>query len=209
MSKYIDLSHTIENGMPVHPYDDKTRLYRNRFLDKDKYNDSRLETGMHAGTHIDVPSHLIDRDTLISDYPLDKFIGNGCLLDVRNQEVITMKEEYRALIKENDIVILYTGFDQHFGNESYFNSYPVVEKQLAQFFIEKGVKMVGMDLPSPDKYPFEIHKMLFEKDILIIENLTNLGSLANAAKFEVIALPLKIKAEASQVRVVAKIKKYY
>ncbi len=66
--------------------------------------------------------------------------------------------------------------------------------------------MIGMDLPSPDKYPFEIHNMFFENDIPIIENMTNLNELNNIESFEVIALPLKIKAEASPVRVVAKIR---
>jgi len=47
--------------------------------------------------------------------------------------------------------------------------------------------------------------MLLEKDILIIENMKNLGSLLNVDEFEIIALPLKIKAEASPVRVAARI----
>ncbi len=205
MAKYIDLSYTIENGLPTHPYDDELKLYQNRFLDKHKYNDSRLETGMHVGTHIDAVSHLMDSNVLIKDYPIDKFIGNGCLLDVREQNIITMQEEYIDIVEENDIVLLYTGFDKQFGSKEYFTNHPIVEKQLAQFFVNKRIKMVGIDLPSPDKYPFEIHKILFEKDILIIENMKNLGSLLNIDRFEIIALPLKIKAEASPVRVVAKV----
>lgn len=205
MTKYIDLSYTIENGLTTHPYDDELKLYQNRFLDKHKYNNSRLETGMHAGTHIDVVSHLMDSDVLISNYAADKFIGNGCLLDVRDQKIITMREEYLDIVEENDIVLLYTGFDKQFGSSEYFTNHPIVEKELAQFFVSKRVKMVGIDLPSPDKYPFEIHKILLEKDILIIENMKNLGSLLSIDKFEIIALPLKIMAEASPVRVVAKV----
>lgn len=205
MCEYIELSYTIENGLPTHPYDDELKLYRNRFLDKDKYNDSRLETGMHTGTHIDVVSHLSDTNTFICDYPVDKFIGKGCLLDVRNQAVIHMKEEYLNIVKENDIVFLYTGFDEQFGKASYFNHHPVIEKKLAEFFANIRIKMLGMDLPSPDQYPFEIHHILLKKDVLIIENMRNLGSLMNVGQFEVIALPLKIKTEASPVRVVARV----
>ncbi|TCT15630.1 putative cyclase [Natranaerovirga pectinivora] len=58
MKGFIDLSCTIENGMPVHPFDSEVKLYQDRFLEKNKYNNSRLETGMHAGTHIDIPRHL-------------------------------------------------------------------------------------------------------------------------------------------------------
>jgi len=205
MSNYIDLSYTIENGMATHPYDDELKLYRNRFLDNDKYNDSKLETGMHTGTHIDAPSHLLSNNILISNYPVEKFIGRGCLIDARNQAVITMKDEYVAMVEENDIVLLYTGLDEKFGSEFYFTNHPIVSKELAGFFVDKGVKLVGMDLPSPDKYPFEIHRILFEKDILIIENMRNLRSLLNIGEFEVIGLPLKIKAEASPVRIIARV----
>jgi len=62
-----------------------------------------------------------------------------------------------------------------------------------------------MDLPSPDKYPFEIYKKLLNNDILIIENMTNISKLLTVNKFDIIAFPLKIKAEASMTRVVAKI----
>ena len=65
--------------------------------------------------------------------------------------------------------------------------------------------MLGIDLPSPDKYPFKIHKMLFNHNILIIENMTNLSELLLEESFEVITFPLKIRAEASMVRAVAKI----
>lgn len=205
MGKYIDLSQTIKSGMPVHPYDEKIKLYQNKFLDRDKFNNTMLEAGMHIGTHIDAPRHLIDREELISDFSIDAFIGNGCLLDVRNETVITIKQEYNELVSENDIVLLYTGFGEKFQTKDYYSNHPVVDKQLALFFIEKKVKMIGLDIPSPDQYPFEIHKMLFENDIFIIENLTNLHQLVNENKFEVFAFPLKIHAEASLARVVAKI----
>lgn len=205
MAKYIDLSYTIENGLSTHPYDEELKLYQNRFLIKDKYNDTKLETGMHVGTHIDVVSHMLDSNVLIDDYPADKFIGKGCLLDVRNQDVIKMKKMYLDIVEKDSIVLLYTGFENQFGCDDYFNCHPIVEKELAEFFIDRNIKMIGMDLPSPDKYPFQVHKMLLEKDILIIENMKNIGSLLNVDEFEIIALPLKIKAEASPVRVVARI----
>lgn len=205
MAKYIDLSYTIENGLSTHPYDEELKLYQNRFLVKDKYNDTKLETGMHVGTHIDVVSHMLDSNVLIDNYPADKFIGKGCLLDVRNQDVIKMKKMYLDIVEKDSIVILYTGFENQFGCDDYFTNHPIVEKELAEFFIDRNIKMIGMDLPSLDKYPFQVHKMLLEKDILIIENMKNLGSLLNVGEFEIIALPLKIKAEASPVRVVARI----
>jgi kynurenine formamidase len=204
MPTYIDLSHTIENEMPVHLFDDGVKLYQNKFLEKDKFNNTRLETGMHVGTHIDIPSHLLNCDLSADILPVERFIGNGCLLDVRNETVIKMKEVYKGKIKENDIVLLYTGHDRNYGSQKYYEQAPVVDKEFAEFLIAKQIKMLGMDLPAPDKYPFEIHKMLFQKNIYIMENMTNLELLRNIEVFEMIAFPIKIKAEAALVRAVAR-----
>jgi len=67
------------------------------------------------------------------------------------------------------------------------------------------VKIVGLDWVSPDHEPYPIHDILFKSNVLIIENLTNLGPLLRATNFEVFAFPLKIKADSSIVRVVARV----
>ncbi len=205
MPEYIDLSHIINEDTAVYPGDDKIKLYQNKFINKHKYNDSKLETGMHVGTHIDAPSHLTNNNIYISDYPIDKFIGDGVLLDVRNENIIRMKDKYLEAVKDGDIVLLYTGFSKDFGSENYFENHPIIEKQLAEFFISKNIKMIGLDFPSPDNYPFEIHTMLLSNNILILENLVNLENLSEIDVFEIMAFPLKIKAEGSPIRVVAKI----
>ena len=205
MTKYIDLSYEIEHQMAVYPGDDELKLYRHRFLNRDYYNDTKLETGMHVGTHIDAPSHLLNKDRFICDYPVEKFIGNGCLLDVRNEEIIKLKDEYLDNVQEGDIVLLYTGYDEFFGTDKYFENHPIVDEKLAQFFVDRGVKLIGIDMPSPDQYPFKVHHKLLENDILIIENLRNLKKLEGVKRFEVMAFPLNIRAEASLTRVVARI----
>lgn len=205
MTKYIDLSYEIEHQMAVYPGDDELKLYRHRFLNRDYYNDTKLETGMHVGTHIDAPSHLLNKDRFICDYPVEKFIGNGCLLDVRNEEIIKLKDEYLDKVQEGDIVLLYTGYDEFFGTDKYFENHPIVDEKLAQFFVDRGVKLIGIDMLSPDQYPFKVHHKLLENDILIIENLRNLKKLEGVKRFEVMAFPLNIRAEASLTRVVARI----
>lgn len=203
MVKYIDLSMDIVDKMPVHPYDDEVKLYQDKYLDKDEYNNFKVEIGMHAGTHIDSPLHLTNQLTYINEIPLEKFIGKGCLLDVRGEKLISFKEEYADIVEKDDIIILFTDHSRKYGTEDYYADYPVISEALADFFIKRKIKMVGMDLPSPDKYPFEIHKKLFNSNILIIENLTNLNKLIGYKNMQIIALPLKIKAEASMARVVA------
>lgn len=203
MGKFIDLSRDITDNMVVYPSDEPVKLYQDRFLEKDGYNDFRLETGMHAGTHIDTPRHLLNEKTFISEIPLDRFTGKGCLLDVRGERVIGFKQEYTDIINSDDIVMLFTDYRDGYGTEEYFLNHPVVSEDLADFFVEKKIKMLGMDLPSPDRHPFRIHKKLLESNILIIENLTNLAELVNVKSFTIFAFPLKIRADASIARVVA------
>ncbi len=202
--KLIDLSYEIYDNMPVYPGDSKTGLSQVKYLNEDKYNNYRLDSNMHSGTHIDSPMHLTERKEYISEFPLSSFIGDGCLLDVRDQHIIGMKAQYEALIKDNSIVLLYTGYNVHYGSKVYYEDHPYVDTEFCRFLTERRIKMLGMDLPSPDYYPFEVHKMLFEKGIFIIENLTNLDQLLKVEKFEVMAFPLKIRADSSMIRAVAR-----
>ena len=204
MTDLIDLTHEIYDDMPVYPVDDPVELDKTKSFEEDSYNYFRLETGLHAGTHIDTPMHMTDDDTYMNEVPLDRFKGNGCVLDVRGQDPIEYKDEYSDIVKENDIVLLYTGYDEKYGSEEYYDEHPIVDESLAQFFVDKKIKMLGMDIPTPDKHPFNVHKTLFKNNILIIENLTNLSELLSVKEFKIIAFPLKIEADSSIARVVAK-----
>jgi kynurenine formamidase len=95
--------------------------------------------------------------------------------------------------------------EDKYGEEIYYNKHPVITEKLAEFLIKKKIKMLGIDMPSPDYFPFDIHKLLLSNNIFIMENLKNLDKLIKANKFEVYAFPLKIQAESSPVRAVAKI----
>jgi kynurenine formamidase len=122
-------------------------------------------------------------------------------MDARNQPLIQMKAEYEEIVKENSIVLLYTGLDKFYGMPEYYNSHPIVDIDLCKFLLKKNIKMLGMDMALPDKYPFEIHKLLLRNKVYIIENLTNLDKLLGNKNFEIIAFPLKIKADGSNFHV--------
>lgn len=205
MSRLIDLSQPIDEHMPTYPGDPPTKLVKIKSVEDDEYTNFQLKTGMHSGTHLDGPMHLTGRNKLISEFPPESFYGEGCILDVRGESVISMKDEYLSRIKKNCILLLYTGHDQKYGTSEYYHKHPEVHPQLAEFIISQKTKILGMDLPSPDPPPFNVHKLLLTNNIFIIENLTNLDKLLQASRFEVMAFPLKINADSSILRVVAKI----
>lgn len=202
----IDLTHLIHDGMPVYPGDAETVLEQSKHMSQDGYNNHQLSINMHAGTHIDGPMHLMDIQQYINEFSVEKFIGDGVLLDVYGISVIDYKEEYEEQIKAEQIVILYTGHAELYGQPAYFTDYPVLSAEFVDLLIRKRVKMIGLDTPSPDKDPFDIHKRLFANQIFIIENLKNVKRLLDVDAFEIIALPLHIRADSSVARVIARVK---
>lgn len=193
--------------MPVHPYDEQAAVVQNKSIKKDKYNNTKVILGMHIGTHIDAPKHLISSGKGIEEYDLSHFMGKACVIDVSNETIIELKEEYKQKICNNDVVLIYTGYGECFTKEVYYSEdVPVLTKEFAEYLSREQIKMVGIDLPSPDKYPFEIHKILLSNNVLIIENLTNLDKLLDVNNFTFSAIPLNIDAEASLTRAIAIIK---
>lgn len=202
--KLIDITHIFNEETPIYPGDSQTQLTKYKTIEADYYNAYQLFTSLHTGTHIDIPMHLIDDERMVKDFDVNNFIGNGVLLDVRGEQCIAMKPEYDKMIKEDDIVLLYTGFDQYYYETKYFTEHPFVSDELGEFLVSRKIKMLGMDMPAPDYPPFTFHKSLLSNGIFILENAANLEELTNLAAFEVMAFPLKISAEASLVRAVCR-----
>lgn len=200
MARIVDLSHEIEPGMPVYPGDEPMELVQTRWLEKDQHNNHQLRIGMHVGTHLDAPLHMLPSEQYVSKLPLTSLIGPGCVLDVRNQPLIQWQPNYDRQVPTGSIILLYTGHDQWYGSDRYFLDHPRVAPEFCEFLLAKRVKLLGMDLPSPDGPPFPVHKCLLSQGVYLLENLTNLNQLLDWPSFEVIVLPLRIRADGAPVR---------
>ncbi len=203
--KLIDLSRTICDNLSVYPGDSPVKLSQSKTFILDGYGNFILTTGMHAGTHVDGPMHLTNSLTYIGNLPLESFTGEGILIDVRDRKTVGLNNEIRRRTEPDDIVLFWSGMDQFFGSEDYFKDYPILDEALINYLVKKKVKMIGLDWSSPDHDPYPLHQILLEHNILILENLTNLDLLVYEPVFEIFAFPLKINADSSIVRVVARI----
>jgi kynurenine formamidase len=201
----IDLSRPIIDRMPVYPGDEPTRLEKINDFAWDGFNNFRFTSGMHAGTHIDGPMHMTKSDRFIDELPLERFIGTGCFLNAVGMKDIACTTEFTSAIVPESIVLIYTGISTLFGKEEYYRNHPVISIEVAQLFVKQRIKMICLDMPSPDKFPYDAHKLLLENSILIAENLANFEQLLMAKKFEIIAFPLRIHADSSPARIVARI----
>ncbi len=203
--KLFDLSHTFSDDIPVFPGDPKPQIEQVASIKENSFNDHKLTTVMHVGTHMDAPLHMIAGGKTIDALPVEKFIGNGIVLDVQGKDIIDGSVLDGIALKEGSIVLLYTGFGEKYGQEDYFSNAPVIAEDFARMMVEHNISGVGMDMSGPDAdQPWIVHKILLTNEIFILENLTNVGQLLEVDAFEVIALPIKLKADGAPTRVIAR-----
>ena len=201
----VDLTHPFSQNMPVYPSDPVPVFKQTSTIEKEGYIDFTVTTGMHIGTHVDAPLHFIKDGKFIADFPVEKFYGQGVLIDARGQKSIDVDLLGQKAIKKDSIVLVLTGFSQKFGQKDYYEAYPAATEAFAKKIIALGVKILGLDTSSPDHPPFPIHKLLLAQEVLLLENLTNLESLVGLENFEIMAFPPKLQTDGSPIRVVAKI----
>ncbi len=199
----IDLSVPINGQTPVYPGDPPIKIEAAGVLDKDGFNDHLLSMGTHVGTHIDAPMHMLAGGKSLDQIPVEQFVGPGKYIEVKDS--FSLDAVKAVGVEPGDIVLFHTGMSDHYSDSKYFHEYPVLTREIAQYLVDQKVKMVGLDTGSADiAEDFPIHKQLLGGGVLIIENLTNLASLAGK-NFVVYALPLKLQIDGSPARVIAEV----
>src|SRR3989344_3522422 len=196
----IDLTLSIDNKTPNWLGDPEIVIKQFSTVEKDAIGKKVLMFHSHFSTHVDAPSHMVANGKTLSDYPIEKFVGKCIVLDVRGQKEINANLDS---VKEGDIVFFLTSHSDKMYYKDYFYSNPVLTPKTAQGLVDKKIKIVGLDSPTPDNEPYTLHKLFFKHDILIVENLVNLKGLAGK-RFECYILPLKIKdGDGAPCRVIA------
>ncbi|MBI3062145.1 MAG: cyclase family protein [Deltaproteobacteria bacterium] len=213
----VDLSRVIYDGMPKIPALPEVHVQKFFSLEKGHpLNVTELSLPCHAGTHVDAPVHIVPNGKSIEELPLECFVGPGAVIAVKKQggEEITARDLDGSGVKVNrgDILMLYTGWDEKFESADY-NLHPYLSVDAAEWIVRKGVKLLGIDcitvdLPTPLRpkdFAFPVHQTLLGNDVLIAENVANLGKIVGK-KTRILALPLRIKgSDAGHARIVAEI----
>jgi arylformamidase len=120
----------------------------------------------------------------------ERKIGKKVLEDIKNQ------------LNKYEGILFKTGWGKKWGRLQYYNKFPFITIDLAKELIKYNFKFIGIDSPSIGSS--EVHKILLNKQIIIIETL-NLSDLKEKAPI-IHAFPLALKGlDGSPIRVVAKI----
>ena len=208
--KIIDLSHPISPNMPVYPGAEPPIFINEGTIDDDGFLEKKIIMYSHTGTHMDAPAHMIKEAKTLDQLPVDHFFGKACIVHVAARENhsigIDALEPHQDLIKHSEFILLNTGWSKFWGSESYFHNYPVLSSEAASWLSNFDLKGCGSDTISPDEIgstDSPIHNIFLSRNIVIIENLTNLDIVSgNHCTFS--CFPLKIEqADGSPVRAVA------
>ena len=209
MKLLADLTRMLCNGIEVYPGTPLPQLKRATTVENDGYAETAMTFYSHVGTHMDAPAHMLSGGKTLDEYPPERFFGSGIVInfsafkenEIIGRERLTIRE--RELIIHKDFLLFDTGYDS---NLNALGTYPVPSEELLRFAIQNGVKAVGIDRMSIDPLgatQMQLHRLLFEDDVLIIENLKGLSQLTDK-EFSVCALPLLYcNADGAPVRVVA------
>jgi arylformamidase len=208
--KLIDLSHTLDNGMPVFPGDTAPVFNKVMTHAVDGAQVIRMEIATHHGTHLDCPLHFMERGESAGNAALTNFYGKALMVDCtrfgRKEQITAGHLSQASGWDDVSWVIIHTGWYKFWGSEKYFDHFPVLSTDAAEFLKEKKITGIGLDVISIDaidSVDFPIHKIILGSGIYIIENLTNLHALQTST-FMLASFPLKIRdGDGSPLRAVA------
>jgi len=201
--KLIDISRPITTGMPVWPGDSAVEysLSTSKARGSDA-NVGRLVMGVHAGTHADAAYHYNEFGLKIDEMPLDLFVGPARVVDIRSHSTITP-----ALLADLDFSgisrVLFRS-DTWTDMTKFPSVWPVLAQETPAWLAERGVRLIGLDIPSVDTLTstgMPMHHIVDRAGLFILENL-DLRDVAPGV-YNLIALPLRIKGgDGSPIRAV-------
>jgi arylformamidase len=209
-SKIIDLTHVINEKISVFPGTLTPKLAPLSTIEHDGFAELMLTMCTHTGTHIDAPSHMIKGAKSLDQFPVSKFTGKAIVISCQGRGKIDLEylQLFENKISKVNYILFFTGWQQKWTSPSYLEKFPTLTQEAAEWLTRFNLDGLGFDAISVDEVSAinqPNHHILFEKEILVIENLTNLEQLPDNS-FDFICLPLRIEhADGSPVRAIARV----
>jgi arylformamidase len=226
-SKVIDLTPLLENGIPRWPTHPPLIINQTVTHEHDGYYCQTVFMPEHCGTHVDAPYHVhADMpEYTIEHVKPESLLGKCTVIDLSDRDwqpgerasradIETALRRMGTDIEQDDIVLVNFGWLEKYWTASgewkhYAYNQPGMTEDLAEYFIDKGVRAVGTDTvavgtPVKDGAAERcfVHERVLRKSIYLIECLDNLKKLPPKCYF--MALPLKLhRGSGSPIRAIA------
>jgi arylformamidase len=204
MSGFIDLSHSIEDGMITYAgipgpniTDHLSReASREHYARGTTFQIGKIEMVANTGTYVDAPFHRYAGGKDLSQFDLESVAnldGQTFPVDPATRAITT------DLLKNRDVsgkaVLVHTGWDRHWSTTQYFEDHPFLTRESAEYLKSAGAALVGIDSLNIDDNTDgtrPAHTILLRAEIPIVEHLCNLGRLPEIG-FKFFAVPAPVK----------------
>jgi arylformamidase len=218
-ARFIDLSHTIEDGLITYKGLPAPIIcdYLSREKSRELYDAGtefqigKIEMVANTGTYIDCPFHRYEDGKDLSQIDIGSFADlEGIIIRADHKKARAIDASY---FEGKDIrgraVLVHTGWDTNWNTVRYYEDHPFLTEDAAIYLQKCGVKLVGIDSLNIDNTKGgarPVHSILLKSEILIVEHLCNLDKLPDEG-FSFSAIPPKFKGVGSfPVRALAQLK---
>ena len=204
MVKFIDLSHSIEDGMITYPGIPGPKIQEHLSREDSKhyyaggttFQIGKIEMVANTGTYIDAPFHRHKDGKDLSQLDMASVANlDGVLLHADPATRAISPDLFKGKDLKGKAVLIHTGWDRHWGTELYFKDHPYLTRESAEYLKSRGSTLVGIDSLNIDDNTDgtrPAHTILLSSGIPIVEHLCNLDALPNTG-FKFFAVPAPVK----------------
>jgi kynurenine formamidase len=203
--RIVDLSHVIEHGMTTYPglpgphiCDFWTREgSAANYDDGSSFQIGRIDMVANTGTYLDSPFHRYAEGRDLAELPLPSLadVPGIVVRQPWENDIAVDAAAFEGLDAAGRAVLVHTGWDRHWRTERYGDGHPFLTAEAADWLIEHGAALVGIDSNNIDdtrKRRRPVHSKLLGSDIPICEHMTGLGQLPDEG-FRFSAVPPKVR----------------
>ena len=187
----IDITVPIRPAMPI--YDRNPGVHLDRVLSiprGDTANVSRLQLGVHTGTHVDAPLHFFEGGSAAEELPLEPLVGRAYVAD---GSAIEGPIDGLALSACNippgaERVLLKTRNGRLWDRDDFTRDFVRLDGAGARLLVQMGIRLIGIDYLSIGDQ--DAHRALLDAGVVAVEGL-DLRAV-EPGWYELICLPLKV-----------------
>ena len=192
--KLIDVTVPLDATLPTYPNNTPFSLEPIKRLARgDSSNVSTLHMSAHSGTHVDAPRHFFDQGPGTEALALDVLVGRARVIEVISRSGITVEELAAQDFSGEERILIKTPNSRLWGSAEFHADYVGVTESGARHLVAQGVRLVGVDYLSVEKYKTPgapAHHVLLGAGIIVIEGL-NLRDV-DPGPYDLYCLPLRI-----------------
>jgi arylformamidase len=197
MPGFIDITLPFSVELPLWPGDPAPTMdYMKCISGGYRCNVTRLDTGVHFGTHLDAPCHFIDGSKGVDELDLDILVGKCSVIEIKEIQKITPEHLEACQIGPGTERLLIKTLNSEFWNEpkhQFRTDYAAITADAARWLVDFGIKLVGIDYLSIQLFEDKIsttHLVLLEAEVIIVEGLDL--RCVQPGNYNLTCLPMKL-----------------